>query len=139
MKNIIKYTSLSLLAVALAASPVMSRAQDASTNAPAADATAPVAKKKSTLPFHGKIATIDAAGATFTVGELVLNVTSTTKVTSTNGIPATLADFKVGDNVAGAYKKAADGKLNVTTLHLGGKAKKKKPATDAAAPAPAAQ
>jgi len=144
MKNIIKYTSLSLLAVALAASPVMSRAQDAATNAPAADATAPVVKKKSTLPFHGKIATIDAAGSTFTVGELVLNVTSTSKVTSTNGAPATLADFKVGDNVSGAYKKAKDGKLNVTTLHLGGgKAKKKKPAAEATAPAsataPAAQ
>ena len=135
MKNIIKYTSLSLLAVALAASPMVSRAQNAATNAPAADGAAPVVKKKSTLPFHGKIATIDAAGSTFTVGELVLNVTSTSKVTSTNGVPATLADFKVGDNVAGAYKKAADGKLNVTTLHLGGKAKKKKPAADATAPA----
>ena len=139
MKNIIKYTSLSLLAVALAVSPGLSRAQDAATNAPAAEATAPVVKKKSTLPFHGKIATIDAAGSTFTVGTLVLNVTSTSKVTSTNGVPATLADFKVGDNVAGAYKKTADGKLNVTTLHLAAKAKKKKPAADAAAPAPAAQ
>ena len=135
MKNIIKYTSLSLLAMVLAVSPGLSRAQDAATNAPAADGAAPVVKKKATLPFHGKIATIDAAGSTFTVGTLVLNVTSTSKVTSTNGVPATLADFKVGDNVAGAYKKTADGKLNVTTLHLAAKAKKKKPAADAAAPA----
>jgi len=133
MKNIIKFTSMSLLAVALVVSPGLSRAQDTATNAPAASATAPVVKKKGTLPFHGKIATIDAAGATFTVGELVLNVTSTTKISSTNGVPATLADFKVGDAVAGAYKKTPEGKLNVTTLHLGGKAKKKK----AVAPVPA--
>ena len=138
MKNIIKFTGLSLLAMALAASPMVSRAQDAATNAPAADGAAPVVKKKGTLPFKGKIATLDAAGGTFTVGALELNITSTSKIT-TNGVPATLADFTVGESVAGAYKKTADGKLNVTTLHLAAKAKKKKPAADAAAPAPAAQ
>ncbi len=137
MKNIIKLTSLSLLAVALAASPVLSRAQDAMTNAPAADGAAPKAKKKGALPFHGKIVTIDAASSTLTVGELTLTVTSKSKITSTNAVPATLADFKVGDSVSGAYKKGKDGALTVTTLHLGGgKAKKKKSEGEAA---PAAQ
>ena len=140
MKNIIKFTSLSLLAVALAASPVLSRAQDAATNAPAMDGAAPKAKKKGgALPFHGKIVTIDAASSTLTVGELTLTVTSKSKITSTNAVPATLADFKVGDSVSGAYKKGKDGALTVTTLHLGGGKAKKKKSEGEAAPAPAAQ
>ena len=135
MKNLIKYASLTLIAAVLAATPMVSRAQDAAPTTPAvtpADSsttnTPPVKKKKAAgLPFHGKIATLDASAGTFTVGELSLTVTSATKI-STNGVPATLADFKVGDNVQGAYKKTTDGALNVTTLRL---AKKKK--------APAAQ
>ena len=104
----------------------------------------PPAKKKKggSLPFHGKIATIDATAGTFTVGTLSLTVTSKTKISTTNNVPATLADFKVGDSVAGAYKKAADGTLNVSTLKMGtakmGGAKKKKAAKTDAAPAPAA-
>ena len=124
MKKIVKLMSLSVLVAALVASPGVSRAQDAGTNAAAADAGAPVVKKKKSLPFHGKIATLDAAAGTFTVGELTLNVTSSTKITL-KGAPASLSDFKVGDSVSGAYKKTADGKLNVTSLHLGGKKKKK--------------
>jgi hypothetical protein len=58
------------------------------------------------------------------VGTLNLSITSTTKI-STNAVPATLADFKVGDNVTGAYKKAADGKLTATSLKLGPGKKKK--------------
>ena len=122
----------------MAITPALTRAQDASTNAPAmapADGSTtntppPMHKKKkgAGLPFHGKIATIDASAGTFTVGELSLTVTSTTKIT-TNGVPATLDDFKVDDSVAGYYKKAADGTLNVSTLRLGGG--KKKAATPA--------
>jgi len=134
MKHMVRWAGLGLVAAVLAAAPMAVYAQVASTNTPAADAPAPKAKKKGTLPFHGKIATIDASAATFTVGDLVLNVTSKSKITSTNAVPAALADFKVGDEVSGAYKKGTDGKLNVTTLHEGGKAKKKKKtAADAAA------
>jgi hypothetical protein len=123
MKHLVKFTTLGLLAAALIATPVWSRAQDAATNAPAAAPT--VQKKKNgALPFHGKLSALDAAAGTFTVGTLNLSITSTTKI-STNAVPATLADFKVGDNVSGAYKKTADGKLTATSLKLGlGKKKK---------------
>jgi len=67
---------------------------------------------------------VDAPAGTFSVGKLTLNITSTTKI-STNAVPATLADFKVGDYVTGAYKKAADGTLNATSLKLGTPKKKK--------------
>lgn len=137
MKNIIKLTTLSLLAAALTAMPMVSTAQDTTTNSmDSASSTnaAPVVKKKhTTLPFHGAIASLDASAGTFSVGELNFTVTSKTKITSTNNVPATLADFKIGDKVSGAYRKAADGTLNVTMMHLGGGKKK------AAAAAPAAQ
>jgi hypothetical protein len=131
MKNVIKFTTLSLLAAALVATPLLSRAQDTSTNAPAATGTnAPAVKikKNGALPFHGKLAAVDASAGTFTVGTLDLTITSKTKIT-TNSVPATLADFKVGDNVTGAYKKGADGKLSATSLKLGA-AKKKQAATE---------
>lgn len=126
MKKLIKMTILGLLAFSLAAAPAI-LAQDATTNAPAGAAATPVTKKKAVTPFHGNISALDATAGTFTVGTLELNITSASKISSTNGVPATLADFKVGDNVSGGYKKAADGKLTVTTLHPT-KAKKKKAA-----------
>jgi hypothetical protein len=132
MKNIIKITTLSLVAAALMAMPVVSTAQDTTTNSmDSASSTnaAPVVKKKHTsLPFHGAIVSLDASAGSFTVGELNLNITSKTKITSTNGVPATLADFKIGDKVSGAYRKTADGTLNVTMMHLGGGKKKHAPA-----------
>jgi hypothetical protein len=129
MKYLVKFTTLSLLTAALIAAPDWSHAQNAATNTPA---TAATAGSKKTLPFTGKVATVDASAGVFTVGDLKLAVTSTTKIT-TNGVPATLADFKVGDAVSGAYKTAADGTKNVTTLKLAA-AKKKKAAAAPATP-----
>lgn len=109
-----------LAAAALMAAPAIACAQDtANTNSPAA--TAP-AHKKHGLPFHGKVTAIDAAAATVTVGTQTYNITSETKVTK-DGNPATLADFAVGDTVAGAYKKVGD-KMNATVFHSGAKKKK---------------
>lgn len=110
----------SLVAAALLALPAVNFAQDAAKPA-TADQTTP-APKKNGLPFHGKISALDATASTLTVGSLTINVTSTTKITK-DGKPATLADFAVGDQVAGAYKKDGE-KLNATTLHSGGKKKK---------------
>ena len=56
---------IAIAAAALLAVPAITRAQDAATNSP--DATAPVHKKHG-LPFHGKIAAIDATAVTVTVG-----------------------------------------------------------------------
>jgi hypothetical protein len=127
----IKFTTLIVLAAALIATPVLSRAQDSVTNAPATatgtNATVLHKKKATGLPFHGKIASVDATAGTFTVGQLSLSITSTTKITNA-GKPATLADAKVGDTVGGYYKKGADGALTVTTLKLGLATKKKAPA-----------
>jgi hypothetical protein len=114
----------SLVTAALLAMPAISRAQDTTTNPPAA--AAPAAKKHALLPFHGKVSAVDATAGTITVGKLTINVTADTKVTK-DGKPATLADFAAGELAAGAYKKDGE-KLNATVLHNGkaDKAGKKK-------------
>jgi len=101
----------SLVAAALIATPVITRAQDASTNQPAATAPA----KKHGLQYKGKVVAVDTAAKTITVGKQTYNVTATTKINK-DGKPATLADFAVGDAVAGGYKKDGE-KLNATTIH----------------------
>jgi len=111
-KSILKFGLLALLSVAIAGTPVVLRAQNATTNAPA--------KKPSnrTLPFRGKLAAIDNTEKTITVGKETLQITSETRI-SKAGKPATLEDGAVGDEVAGAYKKDAQGKLNALSLRFG--------------------
>jgi hypothetical protein len=110
-----------LVASALMAVPAASYAQDAAPTP--ATTNAPAAKKHSGLPFHGKLAALDATAGTITVGKMTISVTADTKITK-DGNTAKLADFAVGDQVAGAYKKDGD-KLTATVLHTGEKAKKK--------------
>ena len=62
---------------------------------------------------------------TLKVGERTFDITSKTKITK-NGEPATLSDITVGEMVGGAYKKGADGKLEATSVKVGGKKKKTK-------------
>ena len=108
-----------LAAAALMAAPAITCAQEAAgTNAPAAAAPT----HKHGLPFKGKITAVDATAMTITIGEHTYNITSKTKI-SKDGNPATLADFAVGDSVAGAYKKNGD-KLDALSLHSGAKKKK---------------
>jgi hypothetical protein len=121
-----KLTCLALIAVALAAAPALSRADD-TTNAPAAAAAAP--KKHGALPFHGKVAAVDPAAMTFTVGTMTISMTSATKI-SKNGQPGVFADITVGASVRGAYKKDDAGKLSATTIRIG-EAKKSAPGTNA--------
>lgn len=115
-KFILKLSLLSLLAMAVAATPIVSRAQTTSTNA--------VPKKKAapnrTLPFRGKLKAVDNTAKTITVGTETIHITSETKITK-SGKPATLEDGIVGDDVAGAYHKDAEGKSDAISLRFGPK------------------
>jgi hypothetical protein len=126
-KNISKIAVLSLFAAALVAMPALSRAEGASTNAPASsDPKTPVKPKKHvSLPFYGNLSAVDTKAMTLTVDTLTLQVTSDTLITR-DGKSATLADGVVGELVSGAYKKTNDGKLNATSLHFGAKTEEKK-------------
>jgi hypothetical protein len=112
-KSILKFGLLALLAVAMTGTPVMLRAQNATTNAPAK-------KPSRTIPFRGKLAAVDNSEKTITVGKETIQITSETRI-SKAGKPATFQDGAVGDEVAGSYKKDADGKLNALSLRFGPK------------------
>jgi len=116
-KQIIKLT-LSLFATAIVAAPLLARAQDNPTNAPSKPAHAESAKPKKHegLVFRGPVSAVDAKAMTVTVGKRTFEITSETKITK-NGQPATLSDIAMGDEIGGAYKKSADGKLTATTIH----------------------
>ena len=112
-KTALKLTLLAFVAAALATAPAVCRADDA-TNTPAATP----APKKHGLPFHGKVASVDATAMAFTVGTMTINVTSETKITK-DGQPAVFADITTGAAVRGSYKKDDAGKLNATLVRIG--------------------
>ncbi|HHY86169.1 MAG TPA: hypothetical protein GYA07_11670 [Verrucomicrobia bacterium] len=108
-----------LITAALTSSPVQLSARAA--DSPAAQKSEGSARKPSVTPFHGKLKAVDVEAKTIEVGTRTFKITSETKITK-DGRPATLADAVVGENVGGAYRKADDGSLNVTTVNFGKKA-----------------
>jgi hypothetical protein len=126
-KITLKLTFLACIAAALVAVPAVSRADD-STNA----AAATPAPKKHSLPFKGKVASVDPAAMTFTVGTMTIGITSTTKITK-DGQPAVFSDITMGETVRGAYKKDDAGKLTASLVRIG-EMKKAAPASTNAPP-----
>jgi hypothetical protein len=113
-KFILRAGLAGLLAVALAGTPLALHAQTNTMAAP---------KKKAanrTLPFHGKLKAIDNSAKTISIGNETIQITSETKITKL-AKPATLADGAVGDDVAGSYRKDADGKWMAVSLRFGPK------------------
>ncbi len=100
------------------------------TNPPAATNTAGAgntpgakpAKKPGAGPFHGKLAALDQAAKTITVGKRTFQITSETRIRK-SGKPATLEDAVVGEPVSGYVKPSAGGKLLATTVNFGAKPK----------------
>lgn len=125
MKNhLVKLTSLGLVTLTLTLAAAVSHAQEA-TNTPVQSTPAP--KKHRALPFHGTVSAVDTGAETLTVGNLTLNITSTTRITNaTNGVPAILADITVGETVSGSYLNDTNGQLNAKSIHIGTKAGKHK-------------
>jgi hypothetical protein len=120
-KQFAKLILLGWCAAAVLAMPALSRAQD-DTNAAAA--SAPVkTHKKHAIPYRGNLASVDTNAMTIMVGNMTLQVTSTTKITK-DGQPAILADGVVGQPVSGSYRKGDDGTTNAVSIHYGAKMKK---------------
>lgn len=84
------------------------------TNPPAESPKKPTKKKpaSNTLPFRGKVESVDAKAMTITLAgkekQRVFNVTSKTRLEK-DGKPATFADIKAGDDTRGSYAKGKDG------------------------------
>jgi len=113
-KRLLKFSLLGLLAIGLTGTPVAVHAQN--TNAAPQHALQP----HRVLPFHGKIKAVDNSAKTVSVGTLTLNVTSETKILK-SGKPATFQDLAIDDNVAGSYRKDAEGRMDVISLRVGPK------------------
>ena len=87
--------------------------------------TAPPAAKNSSeraVPFHGVISAADEKAKTFTITgkekSRVFKITDQTVLTKA-GLPATMKDVAVNEEVRGSYWKAADGTLEARTVKLG--------------------
>src|SRR6185312_10440409 len=120
MKRLILSGLAGLLAIALVGTPMALRAQ-ASTNSTAQKKAATETKALVKLiPFRGKVKAIDNNAKTLSVGKETFQITSGTKIIKL-GKPATLADGAEGDEVAGQYRKDADGKLTATSVRFGAK------------------
>src|SRR5712675_853223 len=112
-KTILTGGLAALLALGVAVSPMPALAQSTNANtntAKAKDAPAEkkasskdAAEKKSAGPFHGKLASVDKAARTITVGKRTFQVTSETKIHKA-GKPGTFDDGVVGDEVSGYVK-----------------------------------
>ena len=113
MNSIQKIVAFGLVAAALAFVPSRCLAQDKPLPK---DATAakPI-KKPIAGPFHGRLAALDKAGRTITVGKRTFQITSETKITK-DGKPALLESGVVGEEVGGYMKPAEGGKLVATTV-----------------------
>ena len=115
-------TILSLIAAAVIAVPALSCAADVSANSSGSSSQTVTSKSKvrNIVLSHGKVAAVDTNAMTLTVGNLVLPVTSDTKI-SRDGKPAKLSDGVVGERVKIAYKKSENGRLTANTILFGAK------------------
>lgn len=118
-----KIALFALVAAALIAAPAVVSAQDAKPEKKEKQEAGAASKNPKGLPIHGKVAAVDAAAGTVTVGQTTITITSTTKIKK-QGQPATIADITVGENITGQYKKDEAGKLNATVINIGGKGEK---------------
>ena len=82
-------------------------------------------KSNRPIPYHGKVASVDATAKTFTVGTRTIKVTDQTKITK-QGAAATMADIVVDEEVRGSYWKKEDGSLEAKTVKLGPKSESEK-------------
>jgi hypothetical protein len=128
MKTIVvKFFATILCTAAFAAFSISSQAQT-QTNKPAPDKKSSSSKssesKQRAGPFHGKLAALDKAAKTVTVGKRNFHVTAETKIIK-NDKPATLNDGVVDEVVSGYFKTSSEGKLTLTTLRFGPKTEAK--------------
>lgn len=119
----LKLGLLGMLGVAVAGMPIQLHAQN--TNRTAVEKKEAKPRKPGVVPFHGKVKAVDRTAKTIMVKNLVIQITSETKIVKA-GKRAVLEDAVVGEEVGGAYKKAADGTLNATTVRFGPKEAKQK-------------
>ena len=125
MKTKLPFLSFLLVAAVALAAPGSVSAKEKKSPSPAATAAASPAdsaamKKPRSIPYHGKVASVDAAARTFMVGARKFTVTDKTKITK-DGTEARLSDITAGEQLSGSYWKKDDGTLEARSVKLGEK------------------
>jgi hypothetical protein len=139
--------TLVLCAPASAPAKTKAAASPAPTASPAESAAA-MAKKPRPIPYHGKVASVDAGAKTFSLAgkesTRMIKITDQSTITK-QGVAAAMADIVADEEVRGSYWKKEDGSLEARTVKLGPltaeemakrDAHKKKKAAAAAEPSP---
>jgi ribosomal protein S1 len=116
MKPFGKFALTSLLALGLAASSIV-RADDETSAQGAA--------------FSGKVNAVDKSANTVTVNNKTYQLLPTTQINRL-GKSSDAQDIKVGEELSGRYKKSAEGKMELLSLNLSGRAKEKETASNRA-------
>ncbi|MGH8095297.1 MAG: hypothetical protein ACREIF_17830 [Chthoniobacterales bacterium] len=135
-----------LVLCAPAAAPAKSKKMTSPSPSASASPAAATTKKPRSIPYHGKVASVDASAKTFSIAgkekTRVIKITDQTKITQ-QGADATMKDIVADEEVRGSYWKKDDGSLEARTVKLGPltaeemaqrEAHKKKKAAEAAAP-----
>ena len=112
MKNVIKLTSIGLMALAIAGIETKLHAQDS--DAPAAKQAA--AANQRAYPFNGTLKAVDRNAGTIKVGNRTFKLTSETKY-----LQGDLDAAQLGEKVGGSYWKSPDGVLTVKSIRFGAK------------------
>lgn len=116
------------IATLVVCAPFAAPAKTKPTPSPAAAASAAPMEKSTTakmprsIPFHGKIASVDASAKTFSIAgkekTRVIKITDQTKITK-QGADATMKDLVADEEVRGSYWKKEDGSLEARSVKVG--------------------
>jgi hypothetical protein len=116
---------LSAAIVAFTLAPIPVRAQSSNkTHAAEKNTAEPKSTEKKAHPFRGKLAAVDKATKSITIGKSVYYITSDTRIKK-DGKDATLEDASVGEQASGYAKPMEGGKMAAASLKLGEKSEEK--------------
>jgi len=108
-----------MAALVLAPTPV--HPAESTNKAPAAENQS---TEKKAHPFRGKLAAVDKAAKSITIGKSVYYITSETRIKK-DGKDTTFDDAVVGEQASGYAKPMEGGKMAASSLNLGAKAEEK--------------
>ena len=80
--------------------------------------------EKKAHAFHGKLAAVDKAAKSITIGKSTYYITSETRIKK-DGKDATLDDASVGEQASGYAKPMEGGKMAASSLNIGAKVEEK--------------
>lgn len=129
MKIIPPLPSAIFVATLLLGAAFSAPSQEKKTETTKQEMGASVAAPAKTMPYRGKVVSVDTNAKTFTIGKRAIKITEQTKITK-QGVPATLTELIVGEKVSGSYWINENGSLEAKNVKIGAKAEAAAPKTE---------